>query len=52
MPYAEAHNEGNNKMPQRQFMPLPNSDGNAYIYTIAKDKFNTMVQQALKDLKI
>ena len=40
------------KMPQRQFMPLPNSDGNSYIYTIAKDKFNTMVQQALKDLKM
>jgi len=52
VPYAQAHNEGVGKMPQRQFMPLPNSDGNPYIYTIAKDKFNTLVQQALKDLKI
>jgi phage gpG-like protein len=40
------------KMPQRQFMPTPNEDGNADIYIIAKDKFNTMVHQALKDLKV
>jgi len=52
VPYAQAHNEGNGKMPQRQFMPLPNSDGNSYIYQITKDKFNTMVQTALKDLKV